>query len=94
MAGIWGLFDNVTAEIQPLSPENYIIVSTGPLTGSGAPSSSRFNISTLSPLTGLIASSNCGGEFGTFLKKAGYDALIITGKSKNKIWIEIRKEIR
>jgi len=83
------LFDNVTAEIQPLSPENYIIVSTGPLTGSGAPSSSRFNITTLSPLTGLIASSNCGGEFGTFLKKAGYDALIITGKSKNKIWIEI-----
>lgn len=83
------LFDNVTAEIKPLSPENYIIVSTGPLTGTGAPSSSRFNISTLSPLTALIASSNCGGEFGTFLKKAGYDALIITGKSKNKIWIEI-----
>ncbi|MDF2530657.1 MAG: Tungsten-containing aldehyde:ferredoxin oxidoreductase [Clostridia bacterium] len=83
------LYDNIQTNIEALSPENMMVITTGPLTGTGAPSSSRFNISTISPLTGFIASSNCGGNFGMALKKAGYDALIITGKSKSKIWIEI-----
>lgn len=83
------LYDNLGPEVMPLSCENMIVISTGPFTGTGAPSSSRFNISSISPLTGLITSSNCGGGFGLFLKKAGYDALIITGKSEKRIYIEI-----
>ena len=83
------LYDNINKGIDPLSAENMLVITTGPLTGTGSPSSSRFNISTLSPLTGFIASSNCGGSFGTFLKKAGYDGLILTGVSKTPIWIEI-----
>lgn len=86
------LYDNIKAGIEALSPENMLVITTGPLTGTGTPSSSRFNISTISPLTGFIASSNCGGNFGMALKKAGYDALIITGKSESKIWIEIVNE--
>jgi aldehyde:ferredoxin oxidoreductase len=86
------LYDNVPTHIKPFSPENIIAITTGPLTGTGAPSSSRFNISSLSPLTGLLASSNCGGDFGLYLKKAGYDALLIKGKSKYKVWIEIVEE--
>jgi hypothetical protein len=66
------LYDNVESEVQALSPENYLVITTGPLSGTGAPSSSRFNISGVSPLTGLVASSNCGGNFGLNLKKAGY----------------------
>jgi len=85
------ILDNLKDDTVPLSSENIIVVSTGPFTNTGAPSSSRFNISSLSPLTGLIASSNCGGNFGIYLKKAGYDALIITGKSTEKIWIEINE---
>ena len=74
------MYDNFTGSEKPLEPENIIVISTGPLTGTGAPSSSRFNISTLSPQTGITTSSNCGGNFGHYLKKAGYDALIIAGK--------------
>ena len=83
------LLDNIRPGTDPLSPENILVVSTGPLSGTGAPSSSRFNISALSPLTGYIASSNCGGSFGLYLKKAGYDALVITGKAEKPIRIEI-----
>lgn len=83
------LYDNLGPEVEPLSNENMIVISTGPFTGTGAPSSSRFNISSISPLTGFITSSNCGGSFGLFLKKAGYDGLIITGKSDKRIYIDI-----
>ena len=64
------------AEIRgPLDETNLLVISTGPFTGTGAPSSSRFNVSAISPLTGILTSSNCGGNFGYYLKKAGYDAL-------------------
>ena len=76
------LYDNLTGKETPFSEENLIVITTGPLTGSGAPCSNRFNISTLSPLTGITTSSNCGGNFGFYLKKAGYDGLIIRGKCK------------
>ena len=62
------------------------------MTGTGAPSSSRFDISALSPLTGILASSNCGGSFGLFLKKAGYDALILKGRCREESWLEITEE--
>lgn len=76
----------------PYCEENMLVITTGPFTGTGVPSSSRFNISTISPLTGILTSSNCGGNFGHFLKKAGYDALIIKGKSKNHVWLEINND--
>ncbi len=59
------MYDTVGPEVEPFSPDNPLVVTTGPLTGTGAPSSSRFNISTLSPLTNLLASSNCGGTSGS-----------------------------
>ena len=79
----------LTGHEEPFSEENPIIISTGPLTGTGTPCSGRFNISALSPQTGIVASSNCGGTFGYFLKKAGLDALIIRGKCDQHTWIEI-----
>ena len=83
------LSDNFTGKEDPLGEENIIVIATGPLTGTPAPSSSRFDISTLSPQTGILASSNCGGTFGYFMKKAGYDALIIKGKCSEHTWIDI-----
>ena len=83
------LADTLAAETDPLGPENVIVVSTGPLTGTGAPSTARFNVSALSPLTGLVASSNCGGPFGTYLKKAGLDAIVITGRAAAPTHLEI-----
>lgn len=84
--------DLIKERIEPFSSENVLVITTGPLTGTGAPSSSRFNISAISPLTGYLTSSNCGGNFGIFLKKAGYDALIITGKAEKPVWIEINED--
>lgn len=84
--------DCLTAETKPLSEENMLVITTGPFTGTGAPSSSRFNISALSPQTGILTSSNCGGNFGHYLKKAGFDGLIIKGKSADPVWIQIHNE--
>ena len=83
------LADNLTGKEEPLSSENMIVIATGPLTGTGAPSSNRFDISTISPQTGIMASSNSGGNFGYYLKKAGYDALILTGRCEKPSWLEI-----
>ena len=86
------LYDNLTGKETPFSKENLIVIATGPLTGTGVPSSNRFDISSLSPLTGITCSSNCGGNFGHFLKKAGLDALVIKGKCETPTWIEITNE--
>ena len=66
-----------------------IIINTGPLNGTGAPSSSRFNLSFKNVMTGGIASSNCGGQFGVMLKRAGFDGLIITGRAAEPSVLEI-----
>ena len=86
------LGDHLKPDTKPLSEENMLVITTGPFTGSGAPSSSRFNVSTLSPQTGILTSSNCGGNFGYFLKKAGFDALIIKGKAEHPVWLEINND--
>ena len=75
------LTDLTTAGLDPLSPEAVLIVNTGPMNDTGAPSSSRFNMTFKNVLTGGIASSNCGGPFGMLLKKAGFDGLILCGKA-------------
>lgn len=83
------LLDNLTGKEEALSSDNIVVISTGPLTGSGVPSACRFDISTISPVTGLIASESCGGNFGYHLKRAGFDALVLTGKCSGHSWLEI-----
>ena len=86
------LSHELTVREHPFSEENLIILSTGPLTGTGVPGSVRFDITTLSPKTGLPMSSNCGSRFGLYLKKAGYDALILSGRCKTHRWLEVRED--
>ncbi len=86
------LHDCLTGTEQAFSEENRIIISTGPLTLSGAPASSRYDITTISPITNTPASSNCGGAFGIWLKQAGFDALILTGRCNTPRWLEIRDD--
>ena len=83
------LSDHLTGQEKPFSEENWIVVSTGPLTGTGAPSSGRFDLSCISPQTGILTSSNCGGSFGYHLKKAEIDALILKGRCEKHTWLEI-----
>ena len=84
--------DLLTGTESAFSEENPVIITTGPLTLSGAPSSTRYDISAISPLTGLPASSNCGGDFGLYLKRAGYDALILSGRCSSHRWLEIHND--
>lgn len=86
------LHDMLRSGTDSLGAENVIVISTGPLTGTGAPSTSRFNVSALSPLTGIVASSNCGGSFGVYLRKAGVDALVITGCAETPTFLEIAED--
>ncbi len=86
------LSDHLKGGEAAYSEDNWLVISTGPLTGTGAPSSARFNVSGLSPQTGILASSNCGGSFGIYLKKAGYDAVIIKGCCAEHTWLEISED--
>ena len=86
------LADLIPGPLDPFGPENVLVVTTGPLTGTGSPMASRFNVSTISPLTGLLTSSNCGGSFGLHLKKAGCDGLVITGRADAPVWVEIAED--
>ncbi len=83
------LYDELAPGTDPMSEENILIVMTSPLTGTNAPCSSRYDISAKSPLTGAIGHSNSGGNFGIFLKKAGWDGIVIRGKSPKLVYIEI-----
>ena len=76
-------------EDDPLSESNKISIAVGPLTGTIAPTSSRFGIFTKSPATGGYLESYCGGDFGKEIKQAGYDMLIIEGRSTELVYIEI-----
>lgn len=75
--------------VDALSPANPLVFAAGPLTGTRAPASGRVSLSTKSPLTGTIFDSNCGGSFGPELKRAGYDAVVITGRSADPVIIGI-----
>lgn len=83
--------DYVSKNVNPLSKENGLIFSIGPLTGSVTPTSGRFSLVTKSPLTNTIFHSNSGGFWGPIFKKCGYDCLFITGNlsSGNKGYLLI-----
>lgn len=83
------LLDLTKPGIDPLAPEAVCIINTGPLNGTGAPSTSRFNMSFKNVLTGGIATTNCGGPFGFTLRKAGYEGIVIRGASKKPVFVSI-----
>ncbi|MHA2038166.1 MAG: aldehyde ferredoxin oxidoreductase family protein [Promethearchaeota archaeon] len=83
--------DLVSKGINPLSKDNLLIFTIGPVTGSVVPTSGRFSLVTKSPLTNTIFHSNSGGYWGPYLKRCGFDGLIISNKlrDENKGYIVI-----
>jgi aldehyde:ferredoxin oxidoreductase len=73
----------------PYSSKNPLIFSTGPVTGTIRPSSGRYAVSGISPLTNIWGESTSGGFFCISLRNSGYDAIVITGKAKKPIFIYI-----
>ena len=85
------LYDEVQPNADPLSPENRIILATGPLTGTSAPGS-KMSMIAKSPATGGYADSSLGGVFGPQLKFAGYDVVVVAGRSRKPIYLSIRND--
>lgn len=86
------LFDLMPAGTDPLGEDAVLIVNTGPLTGSFAPCTSRFNVTAKSPLTGGIGNANSGGNFGIQLKKCGFDGIIVRGRAEKPVYIEVTED--
>jgi len=86
------LYDETGPETNPLGPENILIFSTGPVTGTLGFNSNRFEVSAKSPHTGLIGEASCGGTWGGMFKKTGYDALIFRGKSERPVYLMLTEE--
>jgi len=83
------LYEEVGPEVDPLAPGNRIIFGLGPLNGSRIPGGGKLNVITKSPLTGIQVDTCTGGRFAAELKKTGYDAVVIQGKSDNPVYLFI-----
>ena len=86
------LYDMTGPETDPLGPDNPIIWMAGPFTGTKVPTSGRHQITSRSPLTGIFGESDAGGRFGTAIKRAGWDGLIVRGISDVPVIIIIMDE--
>ncbi|MDP3880049.1 MAG: aldehyde ferredoxin oxidoreductase N-terminal domain-containing protein, partial [Dehalococcoidales bacterium] len=91
------LWDRVPPEVDAFSPENLLIVGAGVLAGTMAPSANRATITYKSPVTDIHSYSVLGGYFAPRLKFAGYDTIILSGKSPTPVYLWIdddRVELR
>jgi aldehyde:ferredoxin oxidoreductase len=75
--------------VDPLSPENHLILATGPVSGTPIWGSCRYGIFTKSPQTGFYSESYSGGTVAEYMAKTGYDAIIIRGASDKPVWLDI-----
>ncbi|GAB6145316.1 aldehyde ferredoxin oxidoreductase family protein [Desulfocicer niacini] len=87
--GIYYLNKEMDPTCDPFSPENLMVMMTGPLTGTGAPTGARYMVMTKSPLTGAVTCSNSGGMMPREIKRAGYDGVIFKGKSEKPVFLWI-----
>jgi benzoyl-CoA reductase subunit BamB len=86
------LWDRVPPEVEPFSPDNLLIFSAGLLCGTPAVGCNRTIVSTISPQTLLMAYSMMGGFWAPELKYAGYDKIVIRGKSPNLVYLWINND--
>jgi aldehyde:ferredoxin oxidoreductase len=84
--------EEVDPKVDPLSPENKMIMATGPLTGTMASTGGRYSVITKGPLTGAIACSNSGGFFGAEMRFAGWDMIIFEGKSPKPVYLFVEND--
>jgi aldehyde:ferredoxin oxidoreductase len=83
------LYEELKREANPISPENLLLIGVGPLTGTLLTATAYMTISGRSPLTGILGDSAAGGHFGPELKFAGYDQVVITGRSQRPTYLVI-----
>jgi len=81
------LWDEVGPKIEPLMPENELIIAVGPFTGTIYPTAGRFEVVTKSPLTGIYGDANAGGHFAPKMKQAGFDAVVVRGRAIKPVYL-------
>ena len=86
------LLKNLEAGIDPLGPENILVFSSGVMNGHPFSGSGRNSVGAKSPLTGGFGNAEVGGFWGSELKRAGYDAIIVSGISEKPIYLSIKDE--
>jgi len=86
------LVEEIDPKVDPLAPENKLIMTTGPLTGTAASTGGRYSVVTKGPLIGVIACSNSGGYWGAELKMAGWDMVIFEGASAKPVYLSIEND--
>ena len=86
---IYYMLKEVDPNCDAFGKENKLIMSTGPLTGTRAPTGGRYMVTTKSPLTNAITCSNSGGNFPAELKKSGFDAIIVEGRAAEPVYLWI-----
>jgi len=89
---MWLLYQHLNSATEPLAPENLLIFGAGPLVGTMIPSNGRYNVSSRSPLTGLLGDSNSAGYWSPPLRKIGYDGIIVSGKAESPVYLMITEE--
>lgn len=83
------LADYVTADTDPLGPDNPLIFMTGPFVGTQFPAAGRYSVVARSPATRLTGEANSGGHWGPALRHAGYDGIIVTGQSPRPVYLSV-----
>jgi aldehyde:ferredoxin oxidoreductase len=83
------IYDHMRAGVDPLGPENILGFTTGVLVGTPAISGNRFTVCAKSPLTSTWGDSNCGGYWAPALRRAGFDAVFISGTSESPVYLYI-----
>ena len=86
------LVSEIDPKVDPLSPDNKMIMATGPLTGTMASTGGRYTVVTKGALTNAIACSNSGGFFGAEMKFAGWDMIIFEGKSPKPVYLYVEND--
>ena len=86
---VWYLYQHLAQGIDPLSPDNVLLFSCGLLTGSSAPGSARLHVNALSPLTGILGSSNVGGYAGRWLRSCNVGSIAVTGRAAKPVYLYI-----
>jgi aldehyde:ferredoxin oxidoreductase len=87
----WFLYHHLQPDTDPLGPDNILLFSTGLLTGSAAPCGARLHINALSPLTGILGSSNIGGYTGAWLRSCNLAAIVVTGKALEPVYLYVHE---
>jgi aldehyde:ferredoxin oxidoreductase len=86
------LLDYVPAGVDPYDPANAVVFAVGPITDTTIPGNSRACVAAKSPLTGLFFDSTFGGRWPCTMKRTGFDAIVITGRAKEPVYIKVTEQ--